>query len=120
MRIAGCFLSLMAIILVAGCSAEKYGDAIDGNIPVVTVKDVILMPSFQGHMVKLEGIIITQCASNDGCWFFLHDGTGQIFVDLAPKGFTIPPRTGKKATMTGVVHQWKDGFRIVAHGVEIR
>lgn len=111
-------LILGIAMLISGCTTEKYGAEIRKDIATVKVKDIILNPSLQGQVVNLEGIVITQCMSN-GCWFFLNDGTGQIFIDLAPKGFSIPPRTGKKAKVTGVVQQNQNGFLVVAYGVEI-
>ena len=111
-------LLLMIIIFTTACAAEKYGSGINPDAPKVQIKDIMLNPTLLGKTVNIEGIIITQCQSN-GCWFFLNDGTGQIFIDLAPKGFSIPPRTGKKAKVTGVIQQNQQFFQIVAHGVEI-
>ena len=114
-------LFLILILLsfsTTGCSAEKYGAGIDKNIPLVKVKDVFLDNSLQGKMVTLEGVISTQCQSS-GCWFFLSDGTGRVFINLAPKGFTLPPKTGKKAKVTGEVMRDQHNVQIIAHGVEI-
>lgn len=112
------FLLSTTVLFVTGCAAEKYGAGINKSAPLVKVKDVMLNPSLQGQTVNLEGIIITQCQS-DGCWFFLHDGTGQIFINLKPMDITIPPKTGKKAKVTGVVVNDKGNYLIIAHGVEI-
>jgi len=112
------FLILM-LIFSAGCSADQYGAGANKEIQKVNVKDVILNPSLNGKTVNIEGIIVTQCQSN-GCWFFLNDGTGQILIDMAPKGFSIPPKIGKKALVTGTIVQEQGSFKIIAHGVEIR
>jgi uncharacterized protein YdeI (BOF family) len=112
------FLLVTTVLLVTGCAAEKYGADINKSAPLVKVKDVILNPSLQGQTVNLEGIITTQC-QGDGCWFFLNDGTGQIFINLKPAGITIPPKTGKKAKVTGVVVNDSGNYLIIAHGVEI-
>jgi len=111
--------AIIALLFLAGCAAEKYGGQIRSDLPTIKVKDVILNPSLQGTAVNLEGNITTQCSSN-GCWFFLDDGTGQLYINLAPKGFSIPPRTGKTAKLTGVVQPVEGGFQIIALGVEIR
>lgn len=100
------------------CATEKYGAGVDKSAQKVSIKDVVLNPSYQGKTVNLEGKITTQCASN-GCWFFLNDGTGQIFIDLATKGFAIPPKQGKSAKVTGIVSFGQSGVYIVAIGVEI-
>ncbi len=109
---------LVILFAVSACSAEQYGAGVNREIQNVKVKDVMLDASLNGKTVNLEGIITTQCQSN-GCWFFLNDGSGQILVDLAPKGFAIPPKTGKKAKVTGTVVQEQGSFRIIAYGVEI-
>ncbi len=109
---------LIIILFTTACAAEKYGSGINPDAPKVQVRDIILNPTLVGKTVNLEGIIITQCQSR-GCWFFLKDNTGQIFIDLSQKGFSIPPRTGKKAKVTGVIQKNEQFFLIVAHGVEI-
>lgn len=106
------------LILVAGCSAEQYGAGVNKSVPSVKIKDVILNPSYVNQVVNLEGIIVSQCLSN-GCWLFLNDGTGQIFVDMAPHGFSLPSRPGKKAKVTGLVVQGQNGLQITAHGIEV-
>ncbi len=106
------------IFSTPGCSAEKYGNVIDKKLPVVKVKDVFLDSSLHGKMVLVEGVISTQCQSS-GCWFFLSDGTARVFVNLAPKGFALPPKTGKKAKVMGEVMRDQNNVQIIAHGVEI-
>lgn len=111
---------LMTILALAGCRAEKYGLGIDSGAPVVKVKDIILRPAdFVGRSVTLEGRIISQCQVN-GCWFFLSDGTGYIFINLKPNNFALPPRMGKKARVTGIVSADQQGYQIIARGVEIK
>ncbi len=116
------YISLLVLLILAftvgGCSAEKYGSGVDKTRPLVKVKDVFLDNSLNGKIVNLEGVISTQCQSS-GCWFFLSDGTGRIFINLAPKGFTLPPKTGKKAKVTGEVVGDQHNVQIIAHGVEI-
>ncbi len=118
---SGMFLMfLMTVLALTGCSAEKYGLGIDSGAPVVKVKDIILRPAdFVGRTVTLEGKITSQCQSN-GCWFFLYDGTGQIFINLKPNNFALPSRMGKKARVTGIVSADQQGYQIIARGVEIK
>ncbi len=110
---------ILVLIFATACSVERYGAEVNKEIQKISVKDVILNSSLNGKTVNIEGIIVTQCQSN-GCWFFLNDGTGQILIDLAPKGFSIPPKIGKKALVTGTIVQEQGNFKIVAHGVEIK
>ncbi len=106
------------LLFMWSCTKEQYGGNIDHSAPLVKVKDVYLNPSLRDKKVNLKGIIITQCQSN-GCWFFINDGTGQIFINLAPKGFTLPPKTGKQAMVTGIVSDTEQGKVIIADAVEI-
>ncbi|MEN2995342.1 MAG: hypothetical protein ABDH19_08380 [Thermodesulfovibrio sp.] len=66
----------------------------------VKIKDIFINQSLIGQRVIVEGIIITQCQSK-GCWFFMNDNTGSIFINLAPIGINLPPKTGKRAIVMG-------------------
>lgn len=112
-------LCIAALLMTACSSAELYGQSVPKDVPKVQVKDVLLKPQLQGQVVALEGIVVTQCTSN-GCWFFLNDSTGQLFIDLAPKGFSIPPRTKRIAKVFGMVQQKEGSAQLVAYGVEIQ
>lgn len=120
--------AFVLLLTLSGCSSEKFGADINKDAPTVKVKDVMLDPSMKGRVVNIEGIIITQCQSADGCWIFLHDGTGRIFIttrpggpnDPAPPPFELPPRTGKKAKVTGAIQYAPEGVYMIAQGVEIR
>lgn len=112
-------LLFLFFFLLTSCTTERYGAGIDKNAPKVLVKDVILNPAYLGKTVNLEGKITTQCASS-GCWFFLRDDSGQIFVDLSKNDFSLPPRQGKKAKVTGIVSSGEAGIFVIAVGLEIR
>lgn len=109
---------LILFLILIGCSKENYGGSIDTSAPTVQVKEVFLDHSLVGKKVNLKGVIVTQCQSS-GCWFFLNDGTGQVFINLAPKNFTLPPKTGKKAKVTGIVSEVQKNRFIIAEAVEI-
>ncbi|MCC6346280.1 MAG: OB-fold nucleic acid binding domain-containing protein [Nitrospirales bacterium] len=108
-----------ALIVLAGCSAEKYGRGIDAGAPVIMVKDIMLKPELQGRDVTIVGRISSQCQSN-GCWFFLQDDTGQVFVNLQPENFVLPSRMGKRVRVTGTVTTDQQGYQIIARGVEVK
>jgi hypothetical protein len=112
------FFTIVLGFALAGCAAEKYGSGIDSAAQKVKVKDIMLYPELQGKKVTLEGRIVTQCMSN-GCWFFLEDGTGKVFVNLAPRNFSLPANMGKPAKVTGIVSTARDGYQVIAEGVEI-
>lgn len=115
-----CYFVLLVILLgLVGCKSEKYGQGVDSNAPVVTVKDIFLRPEFRGKDVTVQGSISSQCQSN-GCWFFLQDATGQIFINLSPNNMTLPDRMGKQVKVTGLVAVSRDmGYHLVARGVEV-
>ncbi|MEW6117300.1 MAG: OB-fold nucleic acid binding domain-containing protein [Nitrospirota bacterium] len=114
---------MMVLVLglfLSGCSAEKYGLGVDSSAPTVMVKDIILKPELQGQQVNIEGKIVSQCQSN-GCWFFLQDESGQVFINLAPNNFALPSRMGKRVKVTGIVARGREGgYQIIARGVEVR
>lgn len=110
---------LLISIVLAGCSAERYGSGVDKGMPQIKVKDVFLDRNLIGKTVTLEGSIASQCGSN-GCWFVLRDDTGQIFVNLAPGNLAIPPRMNKLAKVTGTVYPAQGELQVIAQGVEVR
>jgi uncharacterized protein YdeI (BOF family) len=111
---------VLAGSLMAACSGEKYGAGTDSGAPAVTVKDVYLDRSLHDGLVTLEGTIIGQCGSPDKCWFFMQDDTGRIFVNLKPAKFSIPAAMGKKVRVTGIIQGAKEGYQLIAQGVEVR
>jgi len=110
---------LLLFFVLIGCTAEKYGTAVDRNSKMVKAKDVILNRDLVGKPVTLEGKISSQCGSN-GCWFVLMDDTGQVFINLAPNNLTVPPRMNKPAKVMGIVYPVQGELQIIAQGVEIR
>ena len=114
-------IAVCAILAVAlaGCSAEKYGAAVDQSISTVKVKDIFLNRDLVGSPVTLKGKISSQCGSN-GCWFVLQDDTGQVFINLAPNKMTVPPRMNRDAKVTGIVYPVQGELQVIAQGVEIR
>jgi uncharacterized protein YdeI (BOF family) len=67
--------------------------------------------SYEGQAVIVEGKIVSECPA--GCWFTLNDGTGTIYVDLAPSDLVIPQKRGAFATVYGkVVSKGSDAYLI--------
>ncbi len=110
---------LFPLFLVGGCSGEKYGAGIDPDAPKVQIKDVFLQQALIGKKVTLEGKIVTQCESN-GCWFFLQDDTGRVYIDLSRSGFTLPALPGKRVAASGTVARREQSYLLIATGVEVR
>ena len=103
-NLIGLFLVILVIVVsMAGCSndssgnssnnSERYGVDITEK-EVTSVKDILTNPDeYLDQTVRLEGKITRECPS--GCWFFLEDETGTIYVDINPSGLNIPPKVGK-------------------------
>ncbi|MGB6370332.1 MAG: hypothetical protein WBF68_04790 [Atribacterota bacterium] len=122
-KLIGVLLIIILIILgISGCSgnsgnnSERYGVEITEK-RVVSVKDIYTNPNeYLNQTVRLEGKIVRECSS--GCWFFLEDETGTIFVDINPSGLSIPPKVGKKAVVEGVPENRNGRITINGKGVE--
>jgi len=122
-KLVGVLLVITLIILgVSGCSSnssensERYGVNITKK-EVVSVKDIYSNPNeYLNKTIRLEGEIIRECSS--GCWFFLEDKTGTIYVDINPSGLSIPPKVGKKVIVEGVPENKNGRISIVGKGVE--
>jgi len=79
---------------------------------IVKIDEVLGGPeSYEGQAVVVEGKIISECGA--GCWFTLNDGTGTIYVDLAPSNLVIPQKRGAFARVYGqVVREGSDTYLI--------
>jgi len=120
--IAALLIILLVILGVSGCSgnssdnSERYGVDITEK-KVVSVKDIYSNPNeYLNQTVRLEGEIVRECGS--GCWFFLEDETGTIYVDINPSGLSIPPKVGKKVVVEGVPENRNGRITINGKGVE--
>ncbi len=125
------FLLIGLVLTIIGCAqasnlpdTQPGNTAVAGNTPVaenpatsepeipqateeespeiLKIGDILEKPeSYEGQAVMVEGKIVTECPS--GCWFTLNDGTGTIYVDLAPSNLVIPQKRGAFATVYGQV-----------------
>jgi uncharacterized protein YdeI (BOF family) len=122
-NLIGLFLVIFVILVsMASCSgnssnnSEKYGVDITEK-GVTSVKDILANPDeYLDQTVRLEGKIVRECPS--GCWFFLEDETGTIYVDINPSGLSIPPKVGKKVVVEGVPTNRNGRVSIIGKGVE--
>lgn len=113
---------IFVLLFFSGCGSissrniEKYGTDISTK-EVTSVRDILVNSNeYLERTVRLEGKITRQCPT--GCWFFLEDNTGTIFVDINPSGFTIPPKGGAKITVEGTVRNINGRIGIIGKGVE--
>jgi uncharacterized protein YdeI (BOF family) len=85
---------LACFLIVAGCSNKSEN--------TVKIGDILENPgAYNGTKIAISGEVVNQCGS--GCWFFLDDGSGTIYIDLLPNNFAIPPMRGSKVTVVGTV-----------------
>jgi uncharacterized protein YdeI (BOF family) len=115
-------IAIFVMLSITGCNSnsgnnsEKYGVDITEK-GVVNTKDILANPDkYLGQTLRLEGTIVRECPS--GCWFFLEDETGTIYVDINPSGLSIPPKVGKKVAVEGVPENKNGRISIVGKGVE--
>ncbi len=98
MHKSGRSLYLVVVALIFGMTAcsgsQEYGTGVDPDLPLVQVRDILADSSIQGSRVTVEGRIVNICPSS-GCWFFLQDDTGRMFVDLGPADIELPFRQGR-------------------------
>jgi uncharacterized protein YdeI (BOF family) len=116
------FIMILVILSISGCAwnsnnnNEKYGVDITEK-EVTSVKDILAnSDEYLDRTIRLEGKITRECGS--GCWFFLEDDTGTIYVDINPSGLSIPPKVGKKVTVEGVPANRNGRISIIGKGVE--
>lgn len=84
---------------------------------VVKISDILNHPNdFTETRVTIEGKIVSECGA--GCWFTINDGTGTIYVDLAPSNLTIPQKRGAFARVHGKVVQKGGDTYIIGEKVE--
>lgn len=83
----------------------------------VKIGDILNHPGdFIGTKVVIEGKIISECGA--GCWFTINDGTGTIYVDLAPSNLAIPQKRGAFARVYGRVVQKNADVYLIGEKVE--
>jgi len=140
------FLLIGLVLTVIGCAqasslpdTQPGNTGVAGNTPVVEnpatpeteipqapeeespkilkIGDILEKPeSYEGQAVIVEGKIVSECGS--GCWFTLDDGTGTIYVDLAPSNLVIPQKRGAFATVYGKVVRERSDTYIIGTKVE--
>lgn len=87
------------------------------SIKIIKIGDILGKPDvYEGEAVVVKGKIISECGS--GCWFTLNDGTGTIYIDLAPSNLVIPQRRGATATVYGEVVRKSGDTYLIGKKVE--
>ncbi len=108
-----CVMLIMMMVLISLAVTGIYEKAVAGNTQVIekayyedysaggdgeriSEKPVITINELQknkdkyvGKTVKIEGTIKDVCQQM-GCWFYVDDGTGTVYVNLGMRGYFIP------------------------------
>ena len=114
----GLFLSFFFLIMLSGCASAPTPAAqpTAQNAPLVTVRQLIDdSEKFSGQKVSLTGKIIIECT--EGCWFFLDDGTGKIYVSLKEAGLNIPQKVGSQVILVGEISGSGGNLKILGEQV---
>ncbi len=97
----GLAVMLFLLIALSGCAAASTMTPTPLPTPIpVTVSQLIAGEGqFAGKKISMNGTVLLECTT--GCWFFLDDGTGKIYIDLATAGLHIPQKVGSRVTLVG-------------------
>lgn len=114
------FLGVMLIFLVsiAGCFANQSGESENLTPVKVTIADILSTPDkYSDANLSIDGKISSQCGS--GCWFIMSDDTGDLYVDLKPNNFVIPPSMGKDVVVNGTILEKNGDIEYIGSNVLI-
>jgi hypothetical protein len=95
---------LAGALLVAGCTSQSASGTGSpaAPSPLIKISDILKNPAeYNGTAAAVRGKINAECGS--GCWFILDDGTGTLYVDLAPNNFVVPQISGTTVTVYGTL-----------------
>jgi uncharacterized protein YdeI (BOF family) len=119
MRLFGSIALIALLGLVTACQVISPATPTSTPLPTpvpVTVRQLIDAEGMlTGHKVAMTGTVILECTS--GCWFFLDDGTGKIYIDLATAGLHIPQKVGSRVTLAGDIAGSGGSLHIQAEAV---
>jgi uncharacterized protein YdeI (BOF family) len=108
-------LILAGALLAAGCTSQAASGtgSPTGQTPAVKIADILKNPAaYNGTPVVIRGKITNECGS--GCWFMMDDGTGTLYVDLAPNNFAIPQIQGATVVVEGTISVTKGDPTLVS------
>ncbi len=113
-------LAALLLMAAAGCVGAPTPvpppTGISSTTPVTVRQLLDGSERYAGQTLTLTGTIILECS--EGCWFFLDDGTGKIYVDLKPAGLTIPQKVGSRIVLCGKAKG--TGGNLQIQGEEVR
>lgn len=112
---------IIIAICISGCFAQQPDNQTPGAPEKVTISDLLnsadKFTDTPVRPVSVEGKITSQCGS--GCWFILSDDNGDLYVNLKPNDFVIPPAMGKKVTVVGNVVVKDNDMALIGSSVNL-
>jgi uncharacterized protein YdeI (BOF family) len=115
------FLFAAALAVICACGGSKVtrlGKAIPKETTVTTAQAINAAPvDFEGRTVLVKGKITRECPA--GCWFWIQDQTGEMYVDIKPSCLVIPQRVGSTITVVGTVVLESGHPHIIGSGLEL-
>jgi len=110
------------LIIIAICISGCFAQQPENQTPVapekVTISNLLnSADKFTDKPVSVEGKITSQCGS--GCWLIMSDSNGDLYVNLKPNNFVIPPAMGKKVTVVGKVVVKDNDMALIGSSVNL-
>ncbi|MFH1283367.1 MAG: hypothetical protein ABII27_06860 [bacterium] len=106
------------IVSSAGCVSEnKFGKDIALTEPT-SIGSILKYPSkFKDKNVLVKGQISVECPT--GCWFYLKDSSGEIYIDLNASNFAIPQLENKEVAVEGTIITKQGHTFLLGKGVNV-
>jgi hypothetical protein len=101
MIICGIVTGFLAVTLF-GCNVAPAPTPVptpQTPIPVTVRQLIDSTEKYAGRKISMTGTVVLECT--EGCWFFLDDGTGKIYIDLKVAGLQIPQKIGDRVVLSG-------------------
>jgi uncharacterized protein YdeI (BOF family) len=115
------FALVAALTVVSACGGSnvaRLGKPIPKETTVTTAQAINAAPvDFEGRSVLVKGKITRECPA--GCWFWIQDHTGEMYVDIKPSNLTIPQRVGSTITVLGTVVLESGKPHVIGSGLEL-
>jgi hypothetical protein len=109
---------LAAMLACGGSKVTRLGKTIPKETTVTTAQAINAAPvDFEGRSVLVKGKITRECPA--GCWFWIQDQTGEMYVDIKPCNLTIPQRVGSTITVLGTVVLESGHPHVIGSGLEL-
>ena len=82
------------------------------------IAELIARPKdFLKKTVEVEGVVREQCDTM-GCYFFFHEGSKILRVDLQEIAMNAPRKNGRPARVEGQMVKYGDGYQLYASAVQ--